>query len=171
MTMPFPETIPSRVIDLFIPGEPVGQPRARATMRAGHAAVYNPTRIGKRGQQRQHPIVAWKQLLTLMINQQTPREPLAGPVSVHLVFYGSRPKSLMTKKANPDEMPDLRKPDVDNLAKAVMDVMKNCGVYNDDAQVWSLVVKKRYVMKDSERGPGVYLQVYDDYSTERTDRE
>lgn len=152
----------NRVFEVFVPGEPQGQPRARATIRAGHAAVYNPTKIGKHGQQRQHPIVAWKHKLSLFIMVNTPREPLTGPVSLHLTFFGSRPQLLMKKKANPDEFPDTRKPDADNLAKAVMDVMKNCGVYNDDAQVWSLSVRKRYVTKDSQRGPGVAIQVYDD---------
>jgi len=36
------------------------------------------------------------------------------------------------------------KPDADNLAKAVMDVLTRLGAWTDDALVWDLSVKRRW---------------------------
>ena len=149
----------NRVFEVYIPGDPIGQPRARATSRGKHAHVYNPTTTSTG---KQHPIVFWKFLLASAINPLVPREPLAGPVSIHLSFYFKRPAKLMTKKAREDEFPYVIKPDADNLAKAVKDVMTQCGVYKDDSQVWHMGVTKKYTEKDSRRGAGVHISVYDD---------
>ncbi len=41
----------------------------------------------------------------------------------------------------------MKKPDVDNVVKAVLDAMNDC-VYVDDAQVYSIAVEKRYTDQD-----------------------
>jgi len=61
----------------------------------------------------------------------------AGPLYVDMLFYLRRPKR--PKAALP-----ITRPDVDKLARAVMDALGAAGVFNDDAQVTTLYVGKRY---------------------------
>lgn len=61
-----------------------------------------------------------------------------GPVSVHIDIMRALPKS---RPKRVESEPDLGKPDLDNVAKAVLDAL-NGVAYADDAQVVSLVVNK-----------------------------
>lgn len=73
-----------------------------------------------------------------------------GPVQCQLNFTLPRPKSHFGTGRNADRLkpnvPDWhgKKPDADNLAKAVMDAMSAAGVWQDDAQVSDLRVTKQY---------------------------
>lgn len=64
-------------------------------------------------------------------------DPLIGPVQVSLVFFIERPKSV--KRAHPSV-----RPDIDKLARAVLDGLTTAGVYSDDSQVVELTASKVY---------------------------
>ena len=64
-------------------------------------------------------------------------DPLIGPVRVSLVFFIERPKSVKR------EHPSVR-PDIDKLARAVLDGLTTAGVYSDDSQVVDLTASKVY---------------------------
>ena len=49
-------------------------------------------------------------------------------------------------------MPHASKPDIDNLAKAVMDAMGDCDVWADDAQVAELHASKQYADEGGDCG-------------------
>lgn len=72
-------------------------------------------------------------------------KPTADPLTVTLTFIMPIPQS--TSKAQRAElargMPHHKKPDLDNLIKAVLDGM-NERVFKDDHQVWELNAKKIY---------------------------
>ncbi len=58
----------------------------------------------------------------------------------HIVFVLPMPGSWSKRKrAEMDGQPHRQKPDVDNLAKAVLDAL-----YQDDSGVWDLRVSKRW---------------------------
>lgn len=143
-------------ISFFAAGDPKGQPRPRAFSRGGHARVFDPgTAEG------------WKSAVALAAKPHLPPEPIAAPVFVTMDFFFARPKSHFRtgKRAGElrDGAPDLytSKPDVDNLAKAVLDAMTTIGFWRDDAQVWNLSVSKNYV-GESYVGygrPGVQVSV------------
>ncbi len=59
-----------------------------------------------------------------------------GPIEVELRFYLKEPKSKNMKYP-------LKRPDIDNLSKSVLDGM-NGFVYNDDKQIIKLVLYKFY---------------------------
>lgn len=61
--------------------------------------------------------------------------PLEGPLAVSMVFTVRRPKS--TKLAHP-------KPDIDNFAKAALDVLTTQGYWQDDHQVIRLRCSKEW---------------------------
>lgn len=65
------------------------------------------------------------------------RQQLAGGLSVMLTFYLPRPKS-----ARPDAWPSKR-PDIDKLARAVLDAMTHIA-FADDAQIVTLTARKLY---------------------------
>ncbi len=78
---------------------------------------------------------------------------LEGPVHVRAIFDLPRPKSRPKKNRFPD-----RRPDVDKLARALLDGITNV-VFADDAQVCELHVEKRYA--DPGLSPRVYVAAYE----------
>ncbi len=64
------------------------------------------------------------------------------PVEVIVDAVFSRPKSHMTKKGVKPTAPVLPRPDVDNIAKAILDALQD--VMGDDTLVRRLVVEKSY---------------------------
>jgi len=74
------------------------------------------------------------------------------PVNVGIIAYFQYPKSYTKKKKAETPIP-MKKPDIDNIAKSVLDAL-NGVAYKDDAQVVSLNVSK-YWTQGEER-----LRVY-----------
>jgi len=66
----------------------------------------------------------------------------AAPVQVIIDAVFARPKSHMTRKGVKPDAPALPRPDVDNIAKAVLDAIGP--ILGDDTQVSRLVVEKVY---------------------------
>lgn len=68
------------------------------------------------------------------------------PEKVYLVFYLEMPKSWSEKKrVSLDDKPHQQTPDIDNLAKAVMDALappKANGKGVDDSYVWKIQAEK-----------------------------
>jgi crossover junction endodeoxyribonuclease RusA len=82
--------------------------------------------------------------------RQVPAEPMAGPVAVTVSFRMTRPKGHFgagrnagTVRASAPAFP-FGKPDVDKLARAVLDGLTEGGAFKDDAQVITLICHKIY---------------------------
>ena len=143
--------------DIFINGDPKGQPRARAYAR----------KMGAKFVARMYDsdtADAWKAQVRAGVlaeaNAQALRA-IEGPFAVVMVFQFERPKShflasgALGKHRRYDH---LQKPDADNLAKLVLDVitrLRRCWV--DDDQVVRLVVEKRWA--PVFKLPGCQLEV------------
>lgn len=84
------------------------------------------------------------------------REPLETPLAVYLYFRLPIPRSHSKKRQeaclNGSERP-IKKPDIDNLAKSVLDGL-NGVVWHDDSQIVSLHLTKVYA-----RNPGIDLLI------------
>lgn len=126
----------------FAEGEPKGQPRARACIRGRHAGVYDPGTAD-----------AWKkQVKAAALRYVESSDKLLGPVEVRLSFFMPRPKAHWVIRGGnrsntlSTEAPIFHtsKPDCDNLAKAVLDALTDCGMWNDDNQVFSIHINKQY---------------------------
>jgi len=79
-------------------------------------------------------------------------------VSISLVFLFPRPKAHFNSKgALKHSAPEYKttKPDVDKLARAVLDSLTLAGVFKDDALVFSLSAQKRYCIGNEQ--PGVMI--------------
>lgn len=117
---------------VFVPITPVAQPRQRISTIGGRALSYLP---------KKHPVNGYKLAL-----QHAAREagihPSGGPLTVGLVFYLPMPGSWSKKKrAALLHSPHCQKPDLDNLAKAVLDGL--LPVIGDDCRVWQFDVLRK----------------------------
>ena len=119
-------------ITFTVPGDPVPQPRPRVSTRGGFARAYVPST---------HPVHDYRSSLAAAARDAglgTTGEPLN--VVIDAVFV--RPKSHMRKSGVKPDAPRLPRPDVDNIAKAVLDALQD--VMGDDTNVARLVVEKSY---------------------------
>lgn len=131
----------------FVPGIPQPQPRVKACRIKGHTRVYTPGTAN-----------AWKDAVRKVGLQAKPGSLLTGPVYVRMVFAMPRPKYLSTRTYK-DETGRAHtvKPDIDNLAKAVLDAMADW--WNDDCQVAMVQASKWYARLGG--APGVEVHVYE----------
>ena len=130
------------MISMRVNGDPVPQPRPRVAVRGRHATAYVPAR---------HPVHAWRadvrELAQWAMEQKwLLMAPRAMPLSVELVFELRRPKSNKTR------IP-VGRPDLDNLAKAVLDACEGV-IWANDSQISHLSVSKRW-----GDNPGVVIHV------------
>lgn len=79
--------------------------------------------------------------------------PIEGPVRVELEFVLRRPKH-----APRGGWMASRRPDVDKLARAVLDALGDAGVYADDAQVTTLIAAKRLAAPGEPTGVQVIVE-------------
>lgn len=76
-----------------------------------------------------------------------PPEPFSGPIAVCIMTYRQLPKSAPKSVLSE---PDTHKPDIDNVAKIVLDAL-NGVAWEDDAQVVRLTVSKLDRTRSPER--------------------
>ena len=120
------------MITFTIPGEPVPQPRARVSTRGGFAHAYVPA---------EHPVHAYRQAVAIAA-KTAGLGTITEPIQVCVVSVFQRPKSHVTARGVVKATaPRLPRPDVDNLAKAVLDAL---GDFFNDTLVESLQVSKSY---------------------------
>ena len=116
------------VYHMFVYGIPKAQPRAKMTM---NRHVYTPRSAD-----------AWKEEIKSAFRPVL-KPTITGPVKLQVSLFLPRPKALKGDQ----NIPHDKKPDTDNLLKAVMDAMTNAKVWNDDAQVFETHVGKYYAGK------------------------
>ena len=116
---------------LFVNGVPKAQPRPRMTSK-GH--VYNPRSAD-----------AWKEEIKAAF-RPCMKPTITGPVRLTVRFSLPTPKGM---KITGIVEPHVKKPDTDNLLKAVMDSLTAVRVWKDDAQVFETVAGKYYTGKNT----------------------
>lgn len=119
------------MVSFVVPGDPVPQPRPRVSTVGGFARAYVP---------KDHPVHAYRQAVQLAAAGAGLRQ-LTTPVRVVIGCVFVRPKSHYAKRGLKTTAPALPRPDVDNLAKAVLDAL---GGFFDDTLVEGLTVAKAY---------------------------
>ena len=121
----------------IVRGVPVGKGRPRFSTVNGHAVAYTPEKTAN-----------YETFVKLSYQQQCAgvKFPEDVPLGVRINAYFPIPKSTSKKKRAQMESGDimhLKKPDCDNVAKAILDSLNGIA-YNDDSQVCDLTVKKFY---------------------------
>ena len=127
-------------LTITIPGQPIAKKRPRFARRGKFVTTYNPqeTEEGK--------------FICLMRSQfDGPPIPAGIPVIMSIYFSVKIPKSLPKKKI---EIGPVRKPDIDNMIKFVMDCANGI-LWHDDAQVVHIRATKVY---DENPQTKIYLE-------------
>jgi Holliday junction resolvase RusA-like endonuclease len=137
-----------------VDGTPKGQPRPRAFARkVGGRYV---ARVFEAGTAEE-----WKSRVVVAARPYRPQTPIGGPVAVQIEFHIPRPKSRCRKRDPEGFIPCVSRPDIDNLAKAVLDALQQDGWWRDDAQVMYLEVTKHYHPKSGAAGAKLMIQEVD----------
>jgi len=126
-------------VTLVLDLEPYPQPRPRVTCRGKIPRAYEVPRA-----------TAWKAAALLLIKQEMKRwkvKKFTGPLRVSCEF-------ALKRGAVPIER---TKPDLDNLAKSLLDAATNAGLWQDDRQVVELSLRKRF----AGGAPYITLNVWD----------
>lgn len=126
-------------LDFFVAGIPKAQPRVKAFVRGGHAGVYTPDGAE-----------VWKQEVRRQAVANAPESLVSGVVRVELDFFLPRPKTHLTKHGEPKPKSPVwhcKKPDLDNLIKAVTDAITDTQkVWLDDSQICQITATKTYAI-------------------------
>ena len=124
-------------IKFTIPRNPVPKGRARSTKRG---ITYTPEKTRK-----------YEDYVRSVASQYTPKQLLTGALEMELHFYLKKPKSMPKRVFH-----HIKKPDVDNYAKALLDSLEprkrstkkqnplEGAIYENDAQIVRLLVTKQY---------------------------
>lgn len=118
---------------------PVGQPRPRATTVNGAARMYEA--------KKSHPIHDFKASCRVACRAAYGGAPLAAPLSVALVCVFPRTQQQLRLRSPPGRMRHAKKPDIDNVIKAVQDALNGL-LFVDDAQICVTSASKWIAAKD-----------------------
>ena len=133
-------------VSFVVPGEAVGKGRPRVSTIGGHARMFTPTKTAN-----------YETLIAMAAQQaMAGRELIGGPVLVEMKIMVSVAASWSKKKTAEalagDVMP-TKKPDADNVLKAICDGINGI-VFKDDVQVVNVSLSKRF-----SETPGVSVRV------------
>ncbi len=151
-------------VRFVVPGDPVAQPRHRDRVAGGPGRPF----VQRYAAPKEHPIHQWRATIRLVAQQHRPPKPLEGPVSVTWDARFASPKSNIAHPRG--QAPRLKrewhtkKPDRDNLDKAILDELRQAGFFGDDSQVCSGGPQtKRYVLPGAPSGleglPGLTIEI------------
>lgn len=133
-------------VSFVVPGEAVGKGRPRVTTIGGQARMYTPAKT-----------VAYEGLVALAAQDvMQGRALIEGPVMIELRIVHGVPQSKSKKwkaQALAGEIPCTKKPDADNVLKAVCDAL-NGVVFKDDVQVTDGSFRRRW-----GDIPGVHVRI------------
>jgi Holliday junction resolvase RusA-like endonuclease len=141
------------MITFTIPAVPIAQPRQRMAIIAGRPRNYTPTT---------HPVNAFKALAKLAYAKRTAYGPADGPLTVSITFIMPRPKNKVWKQKPMPRYCHIKKPDLDNLVKAVLDALNGLA-WRDDAQIHTLHISK--VVAAGDEQPHVQVRIAEEAAT------
>lgn len=124
------------MIKLSILGEPKAQKRHRHVRMGNFVRQYDPSASDKGD-------------FLSIVQYNAPKEPFAVPLAIAIRFYFTRPKSHFKTGKNSHIMKDTAplwhtsKPDVDNMAKFLMDSLNKI-YWKDDSYIVDCWITKQY---------------------------
>ena len=134
----FKEFIMSHFLSFTVHELPCGKDRPRFSMSGGYPHVYTSEKTRR-----------FETIFSDVAHGAMMRAglvPTYDAVRLHIVAYFPVPQSYSKKKRGEcisGVIKPMMKPDIDNVIKAALDAMNDV-VYDDDKQVFELVVSKRY---------------------------
>lgn len=125
------------LIKFTVFGEPVAQGRPRFARRGNFVTTYDPDKSRE-----------YKDTVYSVAMGYLPEKPLEGPLEITIDAFFTLPKSA--KKADKalaesETLYHIKRGDVDNIAKGVMDSINGL-IYKDDSHISRLIITKKYTM-------------------------
>lgn len=127
---------------IFVSGCPVAKARPRFARTPFGFKTYTP-----------ETTASWESRVRWECTQHRPFNMPEIPVRVELTFLMPRPKSLKKRVQY-----HTKKPDIDNLSKAVLDGMKQAGMFKDDSYVVEFKAIKEYAIDNKQIGVVIALK-------------
>lgn len=128
-------------MEFLIPGKAIGKGRPRFARRGAHMVAYSPEKT-----------VSYELLVRLAASEAMgDGQPIKGACTCNIDIRIVPPASWSKKRqeaALAGELYPMVKPDLDNVAKAILDACNGI-VWADDKQVVELRITKRYAHRDS----------------------
>lgn len=137
-------------IAVFVPGKPAPQGSKRYLGRQGGKGITVES---------SKAVAPWRADIREALLQELEaggHQQLDGAVTVLLTFVMPRPAST-PKRRTP---PAVKRPDIDKLARAVLDAIGSAGVWRDDSQVTNLHAYKR--LAEIGETSGVVIEIEED---------
>lgn len=138
-------------VTLIISGAPVAKGRPKFARQGNFIRAYTPDKTRR-----------YEELVSSLARKlMTNKPPFEGPIKVLATAYMPIPQMSIKKTADAiaGYILPSKKPDIDNLAKAALDACNGI-IWHDDAQICSLLVKKRYALE-----PRLEIQVKPEETT------
>lgn len=118
-----------------IPGKPIGKARPRVTMRGGYARAYTPERTKE-----------FENRIKDAYIEKYGYQKMSGALAIDVIAWFEPPASTSKKNRKAminGDVPYSKKPDTDNVIKAVLDAL-NGVAYDDDSYVIAVYGFKCY---------------------------
>lgn len=134
------------LLDVFVPGRPAPQGSKRYLGRAGGKGITVES---------SKAVAPWRaDIRDRLLAEHAGDGPIDGALAVCLVFVMPRPAST-PKRSTPAA---VKRPDLDKLARAVLDAIGSAGVWRDDSQVVHLRASKR--LAEPDEAPGCHIVIH-----------
>lgn len=137
-------------MQFFVIGSPKPQGRPRAFNRGGFTKVYS-------------PVTEWREAVKYKAHECAAIQ-FDCALQVHISYQFKRPKSHYRTGKYSDVLKDsaplymMKRPDLDNLNKAVIDAMQDAGVYTDDSIIIKLSSEKKYCAPGEKEGAFISIE-------------
>lgn len=139
-------------VSIVVEGEPKAQPRVKAARRGTFIHIYTPGGAKE-----------WKKAVQHAALQEQLERRMARldcPLRVDMYFRMPRPKAHFLRGVLRSTAPSwhVKKPDKDNLEKAVMDALTDAGIWRDDSAVCAGYVEKVYHRAKESIGCTIFIK-------------
>lgn len=121
------------------------KPEGKARARGGKFGFYTPAKTVKAEKQIKQACIA--AMTETKIKAFKQKQPLAVQIYAYYPIAKSTPKKNVRKMLADDIMP-VTKPDLDNVAKLILDSL-NGVAYHDDSQIVTILISKHYAIRPS----------------------
>lgn len=129
-------------IRFTVPGEPTGKGRPRVYKVNGISRAITPQKT-----------LSYENLVKWIVSESMQVEQLTGEIEAEIKAYYAIPKNMTKKNRQLIEEGKLhptKKPDLDNVAKIILDALNGIA-YKDDSQVVILHIEKEYADDEKPR--------------------
>jgi Holliday junction resolvase RusA-like endonuclease len=133
------------MVSFIVRGAPSAKSRPRFRSVNGNVRAYTPKKSA-----------SYENLVKLEAQKHI-TTPINGPVGLYIHFYLPRPKRLIWKTRKMPAIYTDKRPDIDNLAKSVIDGLNNIA-FRDDGQIAMLHIQKKYCEGDSQSRTSIKIE-------------